>query len=282
MADIVTNNIGEQYRYDPDLGWRIVGNPAPNADPAAIDAPASTPVPTIKPATQDYGIRLPGAPPAANQLTRGGALDPLSTIEKYESGGRNVPNYRYDSTHTAQGYWQITNSTWRDVAPRVGVDLSVYPTAMDAPKEVQRAVAGRLFSERGYQPWAPYNPALAKAVGYQTGLHMPTGALGGNLDYVGVSAPVFAPKNELAAEPSSLSPVAQPLANPLAMLALLAAGTHTFVPVKYDPFVGVTQPAKPVPIVAASSVAETPYIAPSVAKTAITLAAKQFNQGLRA
>lgn len=92
---------------------------------------------------------------------------PLDLIEHHESGGQNVPNYRYDKTHTAGGYWQITNSTWRAAAPKAGVDIAKYPDALSSPREVQKAVAEKLFAEHGYAPWAPFNPALAKAVGWR-------------------------------------------------------------------------------------------------------------------
>jgi hypothetical protein len=97
----------------------------------------------------------------------GAAGDILDTVKRYESGGRNIhQGVVSPNVSSAQGYYQITNSTWRDTAPKAGVDLEKYPTAMTAPKEVQRAVAEQLYSERGAQPWAAFNPALAKAIGY--------------------------------------------------------------------------------------------------------------------
>lgn len=84
----------------------------------------------------------------------------LSLIAKYESGDRNVPNYRYDSGHTAQGYYQLTNTNWRSYGPRAGVNLKQYPNAMAAPKEVQASVAKLMHRERGFADWAPFNPAL--------------------------------------------------------------------------------------------------------------------------
>jgi uncharacterized protein (TIGR02594 family) len=81
------------------------------------------------------------------------ARDPLDIIEYAESKGKNVPNYKFGPGFTAQGYYQITNPTWRDHARAAGVDLSRYPTAMAAPKDVQRAVAADIFKKRGFQPW---------------------------------------------------------------------------------------------------------------------------------
>lgn len=93
----------------------------------------------------------------------------LDAIEKFESGGRNVRNYRYDSTHTAQGNFQITNTTWRDIAKAAGINLGQYPTAETAPYELQRRAANALIDARGVQPWAPHNPALRNWLGSNGG-----------------------------------------------------------------------------------------------------------------
>jgi len=141
------------------------------------------------------GMGAPAAPPPIQGLPQsarpatipGSAFegqfsgDPLALIEKYESGGRNVmqgivpPGGGYNPSvgrvtgpSTAQGYYQITNTTWRDAAPKAGVDLAQFPTAMSAPKEVQAKVAQALYNERGFQPWAPYNPKLAQAISGQS------------------------------------------------------------------------------------------------------------------
>lgn len=99
------------------------------------------------------------------------APSPLDIIEHHESKGKNVQNFRYDEGHTAQGYWQITNTTWRETAPKAGIDLTKYPTAMSAPREVQKTVAQKLYDDHGYAPWAPFNPSLAKAVGWTGPMH---------------------------------------------------------------------------------------------------------------
>jgi uncharacterized protein YcbK (DUF882 family) len=81
------------------------------------------------------------------------ALDPLGIIEQRESRGRNVPNYKYGPGFTASGYYQMIDATWRRWAKAAGVDISQYPTAMSAPKEVQRAVAAQGFKMEGFRPW---------------------------------------------------------------------------------------------------------------------------------
>jgi hypothetical protein len=87
----------------------------------------------------------------------------LGLAEYYESGGRNVRNYRYDPQHTAQGHWQITNTNWRRLAPQLGITT---PTAMDASRDDQARVALALLRERpdGQRNWTDFNPALAHAV----------------------------------------------------------------------------------------------------------------------
>jgi hypothetical protein len=165
-------------------------------------------------------------------------LDPLGLIEKYESGGRNVLNYMYDKTHTAGGYYQITNSTWRDIAPKAGIDLGLFPTAISAPKEVQRQAAAKLFEERGWSPWALYNPALARAIGMA-----PRG--GNELVDVKPAAGM--------AEPAGAKPAPGPLATVpgldsgawqrLLGLSMLAQSLKPQAPVQvsYDPKRGITE-----------------------------------------
>lgn len=88
----------------------------------------------------------------------------LDLIMKYESAGRNVMNYINDKTHTAGGYFQITNSTWRNFAP--AEVQAKYSSAISAPYNVQRAVAERILeSPGGIHHWSNYNPKLAAALG---------------------------------------------------------------------------------------------------------------------
>lgn len=66
----------------------------------------------------------------------------LATIRQRESGNRNVPN---SAGSSASGYYQIMNSdrtpTWRGWAKEAGYGQYANMRAMDAPKEVQDAVA---------------------------------------------------------------------------------------------------------------------------------------------
>ncbi len=95
--------------------------------------------------------------------------DPLDIIEQAESRGRNVPNYKFGPGFTAQGYYQITNPTWRDFSKAAGVNLSQYPTAMAAPREVQRAVAEAIFKKRGFQPWKAVEHLRGQEANYRVG-----------------------------------------------------------------------------------------------------------------
>ena len=111
-------------------------------------------------------------PPAGSGYSSGLPSNTLDLIERDESGGQNVLQSAYSGTginpstgthtlpSTASGYYQITDSTWRATAPAAGVDIAQYPTAMSAPKDVQRQVAQKLLDTQGVQPWAPYNPKL--------------------------------------------------------------------------------------------------------------------------
>lgn len=176
-------------------------------------------------------------------------LDAL--IIKYESGGRNIPNYMFDPTHTAQGIEQITNSTWREFAPKAGVSLEAYPTAMSAPPQTQLAVGHAIQAERGIAPWANYNPQLAaalKGTGFETGLG------GSNIlspqaqPFQASEYPGFQKVSSEGPGPSDLpnaainlpmgQEVGQPGVNPIFLLGLIQSmmkGT-TFTPVDYDPW----------------------------------------------
>jgi hypothetical protein len=103
----------------------------------------------------------------------GPRFNALDMIAQRESAWRNVPTSAWNPTtgfnqstggitgpSTASGYWQITNTTWRAYAPGAGVDTTQYPTAMSAPYDVQRSVAGTIYERRGFADWAPYNSAI--------------------------------------------------------------------------------------------------------------------------
>lgn len=94
----------------------------------------------------------------------------LGLILKYESRGRNVMNYMGRNQgldpstakgYTAQGYYQMLNSNWRRLAPKLGINVR---NAMAASLEDQTKVALALMRESGIQNWSNFNPALKRAL----------------------------------------------------------------------------------------------------------------------
>lgn len=153
----------------------------------------------------------------------------LSLISQYESGNQNIPNYQYDATHTAQGYYQITNSNWNAYAPLVGINTTQYPNAMSAPANLQTQVANYMLTETpaGISNWSDYNPQLLSALsaaGMQTSGTVSGGIPGSNtqplIDLSGSGA-TASTSDILSSIESSISSV--DLTNPTADIALLAA-----------------------------------------------------------
>jgi hypothetical protein len=85
----------------------------------------------------------------------------LGLILQHESNFRNIPNYINDATHTAQGYYQITNTNWRRLAPQLGISAQ---SAMGASLDDQTKVALALMRESGIGNWANYNKKLSAAL----------------------------------------------------------------------------------------------------------------------
>ena len=80
------------------------------------------------------------------------AVDAL--IVQDESGGQNIPNYRYDRHHTAGGKGQITDETWLRVAPTLDIDVSKFTKAGMASEFDQDRVRWKLLATEGVWPWA--------------------------------------------------------------------------------------------------------------------------------
>lgn len=106
----------------------------------------------------------------------------LDLISQYESNNQNVYNYLYATNpqkFSAQGYYQITNTNWNNIAPLLGIDTSLYPTAITAPQDVQAEVAAYLLTQTsaGISNWGgnPQLMAALSAAGLQT-----SGAVTGN------------------------------------------------------------------------------------------------------
>ena len=72
----------------------------------------------------------------------------LSDLVQYfenRSGNPTALNYAYDSTHTASGLYQVTNTTWGG--------FGGYPTAASAPVEVQQQQFASMVQARGLRDY---------------------------------------------------------------------------------------------------------------------------------
>jgi LAS superfamily LD-carboxypeptidase LdcB len=110
------------------------------------------------------------------------SIDPLDIIAQKESGGRNVLNYKYGPGFSASGHYQIIDETWRRWAKAAGIDISQYPRAIDAPPDVQRAVAAQGYRMEGFRPWE----AVKGLVGQEGSFAAPgSGSSGGGAQPMG-------------------------------------------------------------------------------------------------
>ncbi len=85
----------------------------------------------------------------------------LPLIAAFESSDRNVRNPEPTSSGNAEGHYQITTGTWKDFAPKAGVNLADYPNALRAPKNIQAAVAKVIPLSR----WDPKTLAYLRSKG---------------------------------------------------------------------------------------------------------------------
>lgn len=181
--------------------------------------------------------------------------DYLNLISQYESGNQNIVNYKYASNpqkYSAQGYYQITNTNWTNIAPLLGIDLTQYPTAMSAPQDVQAQVATYLLTQTpgGISNWG-VNPQLMAALsaqGLQTsGTVTPTNGSSGAPapSYSSGSAPLFDLSGSAASTPTTTlmdtlttdaSTVGLDLTNPVTDVMLAAAAALALVLVAREVF----------------------------------------------
>lgn len=94
----------------------------------------------------------------------------LSATMQTESHGRNIMNYvgrrlgldpNTARGYTAQGFFQILNSNWRRLAPRLNITAT---NAMAASLEDQTRVALALLRESGAGNWTRYNAELRRLI----------------------------------------------------------------------------------------------------------------------
>jgi len=116
------------------------------------------------------GGPMPGIPASVDMTDA--ERNTLGLIQLHESHGGNTLNYvgrRQGISplaargYTAQGYYQILNSNWRRLAPKLGITA---PNAMAGTLEEQTRVALALLRGSGGKPsdWAPFNPSLRRAL----------------------------------------------------------------------------------------------------------------------
>ena len=111
-------------------------------------------------ADKEEGRKLVESTTGPGPTAGGDAVDRfLDLAAQHESGWRNIHQGLVPrAVSTAQGYFQITNTTWKNFAPPEV--LAQYPNAMSAPYEVQRQVARNIVTTSGVQHWTDYNAAL--------------------------------------------------------------------------------------------------------------------------
>lgn len=113
-------------------------------------------------------------------------LSPAAFVAHYESTDCANPS-AVNKTSNAGGCYQFLPSTWRDWAPRAGIDLNAYPTADKAPVSVQTAAFNTMYQARGFKDYTceGCDPKLSAA-----------------LDRLGGPS-AFAPGNTLSTSPSA-------------------------------------------------------------------------------
>lgn len=123
----------------------------------------------FKPTHQDVAAAAIKA--SGSTMVPGGALSralsrpptdaQLPFIAATESDDRNITGSGMTSSGAPRGHYQITDGTWEDFAPKAGVNLSMYPTAQDAPKAMQASVAKKIPLSR----WDPKTIAYLRSKG---------------------------------------------------------------------------------------------------------------------
>lgn len=100
----------------------------------------------------------------------------LPIIAQVESGNRNVSAPATDQYGEPQGFYQIKQATWKDWAPKAGIDLAKYPDAISSPWDVQ----GKVASVIPIDQWASSTRRAVAAMGLDGGAAGASDALGTN------------------------------------------------------------------------------------------------------
>jgi hypothetical protein len=141
-ADLVADDPSQQARLRamaPQYGLMTLGAKDPNHFQLAASQPVGT---TVNAASAPVAGAL-SKPAAAASLYGSPFLDSLAKIE---SNNQNIfsgvdKDYPGQPGSRSQGYFQIDTPTWQQFAVQAGIDITKYPSAMNAPPEVQAQVA---------------------------------------------------------------------------------------------------------------------------------------------
>lgn len=121
------------------------------------------PVTPMPPAPATSTTYAPSVIPVAPATSTTYAPSQLDIIAHAETGDRNIPQAIHDRNTDrgtpAKGNFQFIDPTWQRQAPKAGVDIRQYPTAISAPPEVQARVA----AVTPIREWGPNTVAALKA-----------------------------------------------------------------------------------------------------------------------
>ena len=146
--------------------------------------------------------------------TPGGGGSFLGALAQIESGDKNIVSgvdtdsqgrtaaQGGNASEISQGHFQIQTATWRDFAKQAGVDVSQYPNAMSAPREIQAQVASVI-------PFSRFGPRTQKLMRQQFG-DFDSNRTVGELAGLGPRVAPAAPGARAATPPVVAAPVAPP------------------------------------------------------------------------
>jgi hypothetical protein len=133
----------------------------------------------------------------------------LDSLANAESNNRNIfsgvdKDYPGQPGSRSQGYFQIDSPTWQQFAPKVGVDVNKYPSAMNAPPNVQAQVVSTI-------PFSRFGQRTQNMLGQQFGQVDPSKTVGQLASQFGTnlnSSPVAGAPTPTQA-PGPMDPTAQ-------------------------------------------------------------------------
>ncbi len=105
--------------------------------------------------------------PVAGALAKPAGGGFMSSVANIESNDRNIPSgvdkdYAGQPGSKSQGHWQIDTPTWQQFGAKAGIDLTKFPNAMSAPRDIQEQVARTI-------PLSRFGGRTQKLLGQQYG-----------------------------------------------------------------------------------------------------------------